>query len=263
VLPLRDRNPTSRPAIVTVVLILVNVGVYLLVQQPAARDTNGGDVRFTVEYAAIPCEVTHGRALSIDELRATFEQGDDSACGVGDSSPQGFPDKRVWLAVLFSMFLHGSLWHLGGNMLFLWIFGNNIEDRLGSLLYLCFYLVGGLVSFAAHVVAQPTSTVPVIGASGAIAAVMGAYLIWFPRAPIVTLVFIFIVDIRARWWLGFWFVMQFFTSANSGVAWVAHVGGFLFGAVMASSVRGSRQMQRVAFRSSYPPPGRWDSTGRW
>src|SRR5207253_8078046 len=134
--------------------------------------------------------------------------------------------------ILYSMFLHGSLLHIAGNMLFLWIFGNNIEDKMGPVWYLVFYLAGGLVAAAAHIIVQPTSTVPVVGASGAIAAVMGAYLVLFPNAPIRT-VFIFFIfflrDIRAKWLLIFWFISQFFISPGEGVAWVAHVGGFIFG----------------------------------
>jgi membrane associated rhomboid family serine protease len=126
-------------------------------------------------------------------------------------------------------------------MLFLWVFGNNIEDRLGKVGFAIFYLVGGLVATAAHVVVDPSSTVPVVGASGAIAAVMGAYLVWYPDAPVRTVVIFFLItimDIRAKWLLGFWFVLQFFTNPNDGVAWMAHVGGFAFGVLVALALRG-------------------------
>src|SRR5690606_30607109 len=151
-----------------------------------------------------------------------------------------FPEKSVWLALLTSMFLHGGLAHLGGNLLFLWIFGNNIEDHLGHVKYLLFYLIGGFVASAAHIGLNLDSTIPVVGASGAIAAVMGAYLVWFPNAPVRTVVFFFfitMVDIRAKWLLGFWFVSQFFTNPNAGVAWAAHVGGFVFGVLVALVIR--------------------------
>jgi membrane associated rhomboid family serine protease len=162
------------------------------------------------------------------------------------------------------MFLHGSIIHLAGNMLFMWVFGNNIEDRLGKARFVVFYLAGGLVAAAAHFALNPSSTVPIVGASGAIAAVMGAYLVWFPDAPVRTLVlffFILIVRIRAKWLLLVWFIMQFFTDPNSGVAWGAHVGGFVFGALVALLIRTSRPAQRAMFRPAYEPSGTWDNTG--
>ena len=146
------------------------------------------------------------------------------------------------------MFLHGSIAHLAGNLLFLWIFGNNIEDRLGRVRFLGFYLVGGVVATLTHVLLDVQSTIPMVGASGAIAAVMGAYLMWFPDAPVRTAIFLgipWIVRIRAKWVLWLWFVLQFLTSPNSGVAWAAHVGGFVFGMVVGLLIR-------VVPR---PPPG--------
>jgi membrane associated rhomboid family serine protease len=135
------------------------------------------------------------------------------------------------------MFLHGGWLHLLGNMLFLWIFGNNIEDRLGPLRFVLFYLAGGVVATLAQVFFDTSSVIPLIGASGAIAAVMGAYLVWFPRAPILTLLFFFFIEIPAGIWLTIWFVMQFFTGPNSGVAYMAHVGGFVFGILVGAVVR--------------------------
>ena len=151
-----------------------------------------------------------------------------------------------FLTTLTSMFIHGSWSHILGNMLFLWIFGNNIEDHLGHGKYLLFYLVGGVVATMVHLLSGPSSPVPTIGASGAIAAVLGAYFFLYPRAKIQTLVFfIFITIVRLPAWifLGIWFVMQLFEGtfgAAQGVAVWAHVGGFLFGVVIAwiSSRRG-------------------------
>ena len=168
------------------------------------------------------------------------------------------PAKNVLLAVLTSMFLHGGLVHLGGNMLFLWIFGNNIEDRLGHVRYLVFYLAAGIVATLAHIAVQPTSTVLVVGASGAIAGVMGAYLIWFPKARVTTLfIFFFILfrQVQARWVLAIWFLSQFLINPNDGVAWVAHVGGFIFGILVGLLVRGSTAARRVALTPSYRAPG--------
>ncbi len=237
-LPLRDENPTRRAPVVTVLLILANVAVYFLVQ-PSSTDVTASTT-FSLERAAIPCEVVEGRPLTIDELRATYNLGDDTACEAGSpSSPAGFPGKNVLLAVLTSMFLHGSLLHLGGNMLFLWIFGNNIEDRLGPVVYLLFYVAAGVVATAAHIAVQPDSTVPVVGASGAIAGVMGAYLVWFPNAPILALIVIIFREVQAKYLLAFWVALQFVEpfNPNSGVAWVAHVGGFGFGVLVALVLR--------------------------
>jgi len=234
VIPLKDYNPTRTFPIVTVILIAINVGVYFLVQRPS------NELRFNYSYAAIPCEVIDRQPLSEEEISRTFDRGDTESCVRNDTTPPVFPDKNVYLSLLYSMFLHGSILHIAGNMLFLWVFGNNIEDRMGVPAYLAFYLVAGLVASAAHIAVQPDSTIPVVGASGAVAGVMGAYLVLFPHVRIRTL-FIFILvlfrDIQAKWLLGFWFVLQFFTNPSAGVAWVAHVGGFVFGALVALALR--------------------------
>ena len=266
-LPLRDDNPTRRFPVVTVLLIVINIGVYFGVQpqQGEQAQVRVGEVRvqvpadlaFNLENAAVPCEVVQGRPLSVEEIEDTFGAGDSEACadtGSGSDAPTLFPDKRVLLAVLASMFLHGGLLHLGGNMLFLWIFGNNIEDHLGPLRFVLFYVAAGVVATIAHIAVQPDSTVPVVGASGAIAGVMGAYLVWFPNTPILTLFFFFIVlfrQISAKWLLGFWLVSQFFVNPNSGVAWVAHVGGFVFGALIGLLVRASGGLRRATFKPVY------------
>jgi membrane associated rhomboid family serine protease len=266
VIPLKDENPTRHRPVVTLLLILACAGVYLFWQPSPLGDTDA-DAVFNHEWAAIPCEVREGRPLTIDELRARSEVRGADTCGLGSSeSERAFPEKSVWQSVLLSMFLHGSLLHLGGNLLFLWIFGNNIEDHLGPVRYLLFYVVGGVVATLAHVALNLDSTIPMVGASGAIAAVMGAYVVWFPDAPVRTLLtffFILVVRIRAKWVLGFWFVLQFFTSPNSGVAWAAHVGGFIFGALVGLAVRSSPALRRTMWRRSArrSEVGRWDPTG--
>jgi membrane associated rhomboid family serine protease len=247
-LPVRDLNPTRRPPVVTVLVMALCVVVYLGFQfadRPTVVRTEAGPVQlsssdaFTLQWAAVPCEVLSAEPLSVREVVRTFERGDATACEWSRrGDPRFLPGKHVYAALVVSMFLHGGLLHLAGNLLFLWIFGNNIEDRLGSVRHLLFYLAGGVVAAAAHVVVQPASTVPVVGASGAIAAVMGAYLVWYPNAPVrVLALFVLPVTVRAKWFLGLWFVLQFFTGAGSGVAWVAHVGGFVFGVFMAMRLR--------------------------
>lgn len=277
-LPIRDENPTHRTPFVTILLIGVCLWLYFawqpMIGAPSAVDvdTAEGTLRFdeatafTLENAAIPCEIVQGRPLTVDEVVITFGSSnlDIEACGEGSprSAPL-FPQKSVWAALFTSMFLHGSLVHLGGNLLFLWIFGNNIEDHMGHVKYLIFYVLGGLVASAAHIGLNLDSTIPVVGASGAIAAVMGAYLIWFPEAPVRTAVFFFfitVVDIRAKWLLGFWFVSQFFTNPNSGVAWAAHVGGFVFGVLVALVVKANPRFRDATWTRDYRG-GRWDSTG--
>lgn len=240
-LPLKDENPITRTPVVTVAIIIACIAVYF---GPQTQSNNQIDVSaggesvsldstssFAIEYAAIPCEILAQEPLSNAEIVRTFANNAEDSCEREPEEDLGFPTKNVYLALLTSMFLHGSIWHLGSNMWIFWIFGNNIEDRLGHVAFLGTYLVGGLVATAGHVLTNPDSTIPLVGASGAIAATMGAYLVWHPNAPIRTLIFYTIWDIRAKWFLSAWFAFQFFTSSNSGVAWVAHVAGFGFGVI--------------------------------
>ncbi|MBI2168309.1 MAG: rhomboid family intramembrane serine protease [Actinobacteria bacterium] len=244
VIPLRDENPTTRTPLITLLIIAANVFIFFAVQPQDFGMTGdlsdsaaaeGEQTEFLYRNAAIPCEVRQLEPLSAPQIQTGECQGPFVE---GDPF---FPDKSVLLSVLASMFLHGGLLHLGGNMLFLWIFGNNIEERFGVVGYVTFYVFAGLVATAAHVLTQANSTIPVIGASGAIAGVMGAYLVFFPQARVLSLVpiffFIQIVRLPAAAVLGLWFVMQFFTNPNSGVAWAAHVGGFLAGAAVAFLLR--------------------------
>lgn len=270
-IPLHDENPTSGRSWVTIALIVVNVVVFVLIQP---RDHGPEDITFAYEYAAVPCELTQGRPLTLGENPIT-NGGREGVCGVTDdaalrpcdevrrgSDCTPFPDKSVWLSLLSSMFLHGSWMHLGLNMLFLWVFGNNIEDHLGRRHFAAFYLLAGLVATLAHVAVDTSSTVPLIGASGAVAGVMGAYLVWFPDARVRTLVFLFIVlfvRIRAKWLLLVWFASQFLIDPNDGVAWMAHVGGFVVGVFVGLLVRESRRARRAVWADRYAD----DASGHW
>ena len=250
-LPIRDRNPTRRVPVVTVALILLNIGVYFFVQPQGGGDPD--TTTFSYEYAAIPEEISDGEPLTCGEFATGFDAAPSQVCDAPDAPI--FPDKRVWLAVIFSLFFHGSLLHLGGNMLFLWIFGNNIEDHLGPVRYLAFYLVSGVVATLAHVALQPDSITPLIGASGAVAGVMGAYLVWFPNVRILTAFFFIIIrEISAKWWLGIWFVSQFFINREAGVAWDAHVGGFLFGVLVGLVVHWFKPVRAVTWRGEFNRP---------
>jgi membrane associated rhomboid family serine protease len=244
VIPLKDENPTATRPVVTVVLILACIAVYFGFQQ-------GGDQNeFTYRRAAVPCEVVTGQPMTSEEIVS----GD---CTRRDTEDPVFPNKSVLAALLTSIFLHGSFLHLAGNMLFLWVFGNNIEDRMGKPLYLGFYLVSGVIATFAHIALDPGSTIPLVGASGAIAGVMGMCLVLFPRVQIRSLIIFFLImirDIEARWLLGIWFVMQFFTGQDSGVAWAAHVGGFVFGVVVGFLWRARSGPTPVRPRYANQPP---------
>jgi len=174
----------------------------------------------TVQYGYIPYELVHNVELT----------------------PHLATD--VYLTPLTSMFMHGGWLHLIGNMLFLWIFGNNVEDYLGRVKFIIFYLLSGIAAIALYTLFGPNSKIPLIGASGAIAGVMGAYMVLYPRARITIFFFFFIITffkLPAKIVLGFWFIMQLFmsmtgTSAGGGVAWMAHVGGFIFGLAVLKAI---------------------------
>ena len=226
-IPLRDINPTATSPVLTLALIAASVLVYFFIQPQDLAEAE----EFAYENAAIACEVVTGDPL--DEFEITQEVCEDQA--VGDAR---FPDKSVFAAVIFSMFLHGSIAHVLGNMWFLWIFGNNIEEAFGRVGYLLLYLGTGLVATAAFVVLNQDSTVPLVGASGAIAGVMGSYLVLFPTHRVMTIVFFVITAVPAIAFLGLWFLGQFaLVGAESGIAWEAHVFGFLAGVLVTLPLR--------------------------
>jgi membrane associated rhomboid family serine protease len=229
-----------------VALVLLNVLAYLLEIRHGGSFFGGPANSVAVHYGAIPYELTHpGRHCDLVSLAGAQGTGSEVACqgmpGVSGTPPAQPSSGET---VLTSMFLHGSFLHLLGNMVFLAIFGPTVEDALGRLRFLLFYLLGGLVALGAQVLIDPSSTAPTLGASGAIAAVLGGYLLLYPRARVLTLVFIVffvtIVEVPAVILLGFWFLEQLYLGASGlatpvgseGVAYFAHVGGFLFGLVM-------------------------------
>ena len=232
-LPLRDANPTRITPYVTIGLIVVNIAVFFLIQ---GRGDAAQEQEFVYERAAIACEVTTGDPLGVDEIVG-------GQCIDGAQSPI-FPGKNVYLAVFTSMFLHGSIGHLLFNMWFLWIFGNNVEEAYSHFGYLLVYIVGGLVATAAYIGTNLDATVPLVGASGAIAAIMGAYLVLFPKHRVTSLVGWFIIPLPAAVFLVIWFAFQF-GLAGSNVAWEAHAGGFIFGVAVTLLFR-NRLLARVA-----------------
>ena len=213
-IPLKDDNPTKTFPIITILIITINIFVYfymLTLDDDSARN-------LVNLYGATPYELMHGFGFN----------------------------KGVSLSIIFtvitSMFLHGGIFHLLSNMLYLWVFGNNIEDSMGHFRFIVFYAICGSVAVFAHALINQGSTLPMIGASGAISGLLGGYLILFPRARILTLLplgfFIQVVKIPALFFLGFWIAFQIINSTLSigkggdGIAWFAHVGGFLAGLVL-------------------------------
>jgi len=234
VFPLKDNIPTDRTAFVTIALIAINVLVYFLLQKGGIF--SGPSDTGVVDWGAIPYELTNpGKDCAIAGQQIVCE-GMSGVSGEAPSQPS------AWLTTLSSMFMHGSILHLAGNMLFLWIFGNNVEDSMGHAKFIAFYLLGGLAALGAQVLIDLNAAIPTIGASGAVAAVLGGYILIYPRARVVTLIFIIffftIIELPALLILGFWFVQQlafgFYGVANptgggGGVAYFAHIGGFVFG----------------------------------
>jgi membrane associated rhomboid family serine protease len=224
--PYRDENETQRLAIVTGTIILINVLAWLFVQ---GAGSTSALARSVCELGLIPGELTGSLPPGTQ-----FPMGEGLACATDPG--------RQLSHVLTHMFLHGSWMHLLGNMWFLWLFGNNVEDSMGRLRFLAFYLLCGLAAAAAQIVTSPNSPIPMVGASGAISGVMGAYLVLYPRVRVYTLVPLgfFITSMALPAWvmLGYWFLIQFVSGLVSvggeggGVAFWAHVGGFVAGLVL-------------------------------
>jgi membrane associated rhomboid family serine protease len=234
-LPLKDNIPTRHPPFLTVAIIVANVLVFFLFQK--ARLSLGGaeiDEARVIEFGAIPFEISHPGASCAPDAG-------ELVCGLGVA-----PGDPPAIATIFSsMFMHGGFLHIAGNMLFLWIFGNNIEDSMGRVRFVVFYLLGGVVALLAQTAIDPSSTVPTIGASGAVAAVLGGYALLYPRARVVTLVliifFITFIELPALLVLGLWVAFQVVSgladlaqpvAQGGGVAYFAHIGGFVFGLLL-------------------------------
>jgi membrane associated rhomboid family serine protease len=257
--PLKDNIPLARLPVVTIALVAINVVAYLLAIRHGGSFFGGPTNSVTSRYGAIPYELTHpGSHCGEITFQSPAGVGSTIVCqgqlGVTGSPPA---QPATWETAFTSMFLHGSFLHIFGNMLFLAIFGPAVEDWMGRLRYPAFYLLGGLVALGAQVLVSPDSTVPTLGASGAIAAVLGGYIARYPRARILSLVFIIffvtIVEVPAVLLLGFWFVVQLWFGAaglgshgagGEGIAYFAHVGGFAFGFILIGLFRGRGAAER-------------------
>lgn len=243
--PIGD-DDTGRRAmpIVTWSLIAINVLVYFLFQ--GGTGENG----FTFGYSVVPYEITHNTDL-VGNLR------------MGNATIPQFPGPSpIWLTILTAMFMHGGLAHIGGNMLYLWIFGDNVEDNMGRIKFLIFYLLCGFLATATHIMFGPNSKVPSLGASGAIAGVLGAYLIMFPHNSVRVIAFYQVIPMPAIIVIGLWGLLQFWngfgslvrTSEGGGVAYMAHVGGFVAGIILCFFFRDrslTLQDQRQAYRTQF------------
>lgn len=231
--PLKDVNPTRITPYVTIGFIVANLLVFFLIQ---GRQTPAEQEEFLYRRAAIGCEITTLQPLSAEEIIT-------GKCLSGSEEPV-FPEKIPFFSVLTSMFLHGGIGHVVFNMWFLWIFGNNVEEAFGRLRYILMYIAGGVGATLAFVAANPDSTIPLVGASGAIAAVLGSYAVLFPGHRVLSLLGWFIVPVPAAVFLGVWFVLQF-GLGGTNVAWEAHVGGFAFGFALTLLFR-RRLLRRVS-----------------
>jgi membrane associated rhomboid family serine protease len=231
ILPLRDHNPRSRFPRAVLALILINTAIYLFL---AALDLQS---ELDHQAGAIPLEI-----ITLTDVAPP------------DLVPPPF-------TILTSMFLHGGFWHLLGNMWFLWIFGDNIEDRMGPWKFVAFYLITGVVGAVSQCLLMPASPNPMVGASGAVAGVLGGYVLLYPRARIVSLLFFFRVAVPAWVFLGGWFAAQLFLVNHSGIAWMAHVGGFLAGLGLIRLFAAPRPLPvvEVVEMEYLPPPRRRNS----
>jgi len=223
VMPLRDDDTDRRTVpVVTYGLIAANVLIWLIELASGDRFING--------YSTVPYEITHNTDLVGTQ---TIHAGGQSASIQLYSGPT-----PIYLTLLFSMFMHASWLHIGGNMLYLWIFGDNIEDRIGHAKFLAFYVICGIAASAAHIAFGPDSRIPSLGASGAIAGVLGAYLVLFPKRSVRVLMGRQIVNMPAFIVLGLWILLQVFAQVSvagtegGGVAYMAHIGGFVAGLVL-------------------------------
>jgi membrane associated rhomboid family serine protease len=245
VFPLKDNIPTDRFPIVTVAIIAICVAVFVWQQPSGFASVNDKKV---VEYGAIPYEITHP-GKNCEPAQAVDPSGGVHTVPLCPNQPEFKPpapsQPPAWMTIFTAMFMHGGFLHIIGNMLFLWIFGNNVEDSMGPLRFIAFYLLGGIAAAALQVAVSPDSTAPLIGASGAIAGVLGGYILLYPRARVLTLVFIIflvtLLELPAMVVLGLWFLQQIYFGAagladptggaGGGVAYFAHIGGFAFGLI--------------------------------
>jgi membrane associated rhomboid family serine protease len=244
VIPIKDNIPTDRFPVVTFVLILINVVAYILAIRHGGSLFSGPVTSEIVKFGAIPRALTHPGVHCAAVAPTSDPQSSGMVCNNAVLAINGIAPENplpAWETVFTSMFMHASLIHIAGNMLFLWIFGNNVEDSMGPIKFIVFYLLSGIAALALQVAVSPNSMAPTVGASGAIAGVLGGYILLYPRARVLTLViiifFVTVIELPATVMLGIWFAIQAIFGAigltnptgGTGVAYFAHIGGFAFG----------------------------------
>ena len=259
--PFSDDVPSERLPVVTIAIIVLNALAFLYVSGLSDESQQ----LFVVEHGFIPARLTElpkGRAIAIDLDELAGQSHLSSPFAVHKRLRLPAAPREILLTLLTSLFLHGGWMHLIGNMWFFWIFGDNVEDRLGHGLFLAFYLAGGVFASLCHWYSDPASGVPVIGASGAVAAILGAYAVTWPlariRCIVVLIVFVTLIELPALIVLGFWFLTQILEASrqmqlgvSGGVAFWAHVGGFLAGTIAMPLLRGPAPPRREYVS---PPP---------
>ena len=220
-IPISDINPPKNNPIISRIFIFVSILVYVLIQPRNPNEL----FNFFYEFAAIPCEVFSNQPLSL-------EQYYNNQCSL-KSSNIVFENKNIFLSLLFSNMFHANFVHILGNLWSFWIFGNNIEDKLGKVRFIIFLIFTGLASMFSHIILNAFDINPIVGASGIVSALMGAYLYLFPNAQLLVLVpfgFLFPTTIKAKFFMIFWFISQILIAIqNTNISWEAHIGGFIVG----------------------------------
>lgn len=244
-LPIKDNIPTGRFGFVTFGLIVANFVVYILAIRHGGSFISGPDAHETFRYGAIPYAILHPGVHCAEVVNTSVPNASAQIlCNTHLLNANHIPAENLlpsWETIFTGMFMHASILHIAGNMIFLWIFGKSVEAAMGPIKYMAFYIAGGVAALALQIAVDPHSTAPTLGASGAIAAVLGAYIVLYPRARVLTFVLIIflvtVIELPAWILLGVWFAEQALFGAtglttpgsSGGVAYFAHIGGFLFG----------------------------------
>lgn len=261
IFPFSDDVPSRRTPVVTIAIIAINTLALLAVNGLSSLDRQ----RFVLDHGFIPARIAqlkNKQPIEVDIDRLAIHPHLEAPVQIREHHRLQPSAPAVWLSLVTSLFLHGGWMHLIGNMWFFWIFGDNVEDRLGHATFAAFYLIGGVLANLCHWFSEPASTIPVIGASGAVAAILGAYIVTWPfariRCIVVLIIFVTMIELPAMLVLGFWFLTQLLEATqqvrvgiDGGVAFWAHVGGFVAGMVAMPIFRGPGPPRQV--RVAEPP----------
>ena len=231
-IPISDINPAKNSPVISRFFMFITIGVFLLVQPKNQIDL----INFFYQYSAIPCELVTFSPLS----ESQFYSND---CSNNTKAPI-FQNKNLVLSIVFANFFHANFIHILGNLWSFWIFGNNVEDKLGKVRFTIFIIFIGFLSIAVHIYLNQNSLTPIVGASGIVSGLMGAYVYMFPNARLLVLVpfgFLFPTTIKAKFFMIFWFLSQILISiTDQNISWEAHVGGFVFGYLLLRIINNKR-----------------------